>query len=693
MRCRCFYTNLVQRQIERKSGSKHLMKIGIGIDTGGTYTDAVVFDFSKREILSTAKALTTKEDLSLGIGNALDALQGEWVKKADIIALSTTLATNACVENKGGRAKLIFIGVDKAVVSMLGKPYGLPDAGEMLFVHSVGKFNGEIVHEPDWEAFSDDCKAFLSDAEAVGVVEIYAINSSAVLEKKAKELLEKTAQIPVICGHELFSDLNSIQRGSSTLLNARLIPVIASFLSAIQHALALRGITAPVVIVRSDGTLMSEGFTCARPVETLLCGPAASVMGGVELTNEQDCLVVDMGGTTTDIAIVKRGVPVKATLGIDVGKWRTFVKGLSIDTFGLGGDSAVRYKDNKLVLEENRVMPLCVAAQRWPVVTRKLQALVHSKRTHDLYLHEFFAAVKDISRSENYNEREKDFCAVLKKAPLSFTEAAAALRTDIYGLCALVARLEKEGVVLRCALTPTDIMHIKGDFDRFDAKAARMGAEYVAACLKVDVDALCADVYDAVKKKLYCNLVRILLCDQYPVYKKEGLGEGLTKLIEQSWEEAKNPRGSVVDISFSTTFAAIGIGAPIHIFLPDVARALGTRCVVPQNAAVANALGAVVGNICATCTVEVVPDYAVEGIRGYVVHCEDKNIVFVTQAQAIEAAKAEAERMARSQAQKRGAKGDLMVSVEVAHSSAPAKEVVIYLGTKVTATAIGRIAL
>lgn len=669
------------------------MKIGIGIDTGGTYTDAVVFDFSNRKILSTSKALTTKEDLSLGIGNALDALEEEWVKQADIIALSTTLATNACVENKGGRAKLIFIGVDKAVVSMLGKPYGLPAVEEMLFVESVGKFNGEILQEPDWSAFEEDCKRFLSDADAVGVVEIYAINSSAVLEKKAKELLEKTAMVPVICGHELFSDLNCIQRGSSTLLNARLIPVIASFLSAIQSALAQRGIGAPVVIVRSDGTLMSEGFTCARPVETLLCGPAASVMGGVELTKEQDCLVVDMGGTTTDIAIVKRGVPVKAALGIDVGKWRTFVKGLAIDTFGLGGDSAVRYKDNKLVLEECRVMPLCVAAQHWPEVTQKLAALAQTRKTHDLYLHEFFAPVKDISANENYTASEKAFCAALKTAPLSYQDAAAAFKTDIYGLGSSVARLEKEGVVLRCGLTPTDIMHIKGDFDRFDAKAARLGAEYVAACLQFDFDELCENVYDAVKKKLYCNLVRILLCEQFPHYKKEGCGEGLAKLIEQGWEEAKNPHSGVVDIGFSTSFALIGIGAPIHIFLPDVARAFKTRCVVPQNASVANALGAVVGNIAATCTVEVVPDYAVEGIRGYVVHGEDKNMVYASQAEAIEAAKAEAERMAISQAQKRGAKGDLMVSVEAVDSNAPAKEVVLYLGTKVSATAIGRIVL
>ena len=84
--------------------------IGIGIDTGGTYTDAVVYDLKERKVLSAGKALTTKTHLEEGIGQALDALDQELVKQAELLALSTTLATNACVEDKGSRAKLLFIG-------------------------------------------------------------------------------------------------------------------------------------------------------------------------------------------------------------------------------------------------------------------------------------------------------------------------------------------------------------------------------------------------------------------------------------------------------------------------------------------------------------------------------------------------------------------------------------------------------
>ena len=87
------------------------MRYSIGIDTGGTYTDAVLYDPEQRCVVSSAKALTTREDLSVGILNALDALPPELTRQAEDICLSTTLATNACVEDKGARAKLLFIGV------------------------------------------------------------------------------------------------------------------------------------------------------------------------------------------------------------------------------------------------------------------------------------------------------------------------------------------------------------------------------------------------------------------------------------------------------------------------------------------------------------------------------------------------------------------------------------------------------
>jgi N-methylhydantoinase A/oxoprolinase/acetone carboxylase beta subunit len=670
------------------------MRIGIGIDTGGTYTDAVMYDFDAKKILSSVKALTTKDDLSVGIGNAIDGLPSDFLKKVEMIALSTTLATNACVENKGGRAKLLFIGVDKKVVEWVGRDYGLHDAEEIFFLAAKSNSRGEVIQEPDWRSFLNASEDWMKDACAVGVVELDAMDNNAVLERKARDLVIEKYGVPVICGHELSSELNSIKRGSSILLNARLVPLITDFLLATKSALEKRAITAPVVIVRSDGSLMSDTFAVHRPVETLLCGPAASVMGGLALAGEKDGLIIDMGGTTTDVAIIKGGVPRKARDGVQVGKWSTFVRGLFVDTFGLGGDSAVRFDGNgRMIIEPYRLMPLSAAADRWPLVTEKLRRLVSTRKKHPMPLHEFFCLVKDISGNSNYSKREIAFCNALRNGPLILTEAAEAAGTDVYNL--EMRRLEEEGVVIRCGLTPTDIMHLRGDFCRFSIEAAKLGAEFVASCTDVSPDALSDIVYDAMKKKLYMNIVRVLLEDQYPDFRKHGFGNRLQTLVSESWEMAKSrSHRDFLHFGFNTPAVLVGIGAPIHIFLPDVAKALNTTCVVPENAGVANALGAILGNISATYEIVIKPQYSIEGISGYIVFGQSHNSLVAGKEEAVEIGLHEAKTAARDEAVRRGASGDIALTSHVNMSTAPARDKSeILLGIKVVATAIGRISL
>ena len=670
------------------------MRIGIGIDTGGTYTDAVMYDFDSEEIVCSVKAQTTKEDLSVGIGNALDGLPFDLLKKAELISLSTTLATNACVENKGGRAKLLFIGVDKKTAALVGADYGLPNVEEIFFLRGKTNVKGEIVEEPDWDSLLRSGKEWIKDANAVGIVDIDAMDNGAVLEKRARELIVKEYGVPVVCGHELFSDLNSIKRGTSILLNARLIPLISDFIHATKSALKSRSIASPVVIVRSDGSLMSEKFAAQRPVETLLCGPAASVIGGLALTNEKDSLIIDMGGTTTDIAIIKDGTPLKAPEGINVGKWSTFVRGLFVDTFGLGGDSAVRFDGNgNLVIEANRVMPLSVAAERWPFITEQLKRLVHTKKKHPLLLHEFFCLIKDMSASSLYSEREIALCKALKGGPLMLRDAAEAAGTDAYNM--EMHRLEEEGVVMRCGLTPTDIMHIRGDFTAFNSEAARLGAEFVASCIDVSPEALADMVYDTMKKKLFMNIVRVLIEDQYPSFRKSGLGSELETLIAASWEMAKNGgQGNFLGLGFRTPAVLVGIGAPTHIFLPDVAKALSTKCVIPENAGVANALGAVLGNITATCEIVIKPQYSIEGIQGYIVFGKSGNSYVVDKNEAVEIGLREAKAEASNEAVRRGASGDITLTSHVIMNTAKASNKTdVLFGITAVAMAIGGVGL
>ncbi|MDR0402252.1 MAG: hydantoinase/oxoprolinase family protein [Treponema sp.] len=653
---------------------------GIGVDTGGTYTDAVIYDFEEQKILGAAKALTTRQDLSLGILEALDKLPPELLGSAELIALSTTLATNACIEGKGGRAKLVFLGGDEKVINEFGGKYGLPPAEDIYIQESYAAFSGEIEREPDWELYKAGIKARFDHLDGAGILEIYAMKNNAVLEKKAKELFQRVYDIPVVCGHELFSGLNCLQRASGVLINAQLFPVIGEFLDAIKKAMAERDIKAAVVIVRSDGTLMSEEFAALRPVETLLCGPAASIAGGIWLSKTPNCVIIDMGGTTTDMALVKDAVPVKAEEGVSVGKWRTFVQGFSIKTFGLGGDSAVHYNETRIVLEDYRVVPLCVAGAAYPSVVAGLRKLMDSPVPHDLYLHEHYLLVRDIGDEERYTEREKRFCEALRKGPLILRDAAAAAATDIYNL--RVSRLVREGVVQICGLTPTDIMHIRGDFSAYSGEAALLGARYAAYNLGISVEDLCDRIYDEVKRKLYLNIVKLLLENQDRRYRE--MGGDMERFILQGYE----PAGGIVSLAYKTDFALVGIGAPVRIFLADVAKLLGTRAVIPEHFEVANALGAVVGKIYVSYPVKVRPNYSFSGLDSYTVFGFSGNRVFKTLAEAEDFAAAEARAGAYAEAVKRGAGGEIALSCEVDTSNAETRGALLYLGTTVTGHAV-----
>ena len=667
------------------------MKLGIGIDTGGTYTDAVIYDFENQKILGTAKSLTTKNDLTIGILGAIDGLPAELTKHAKIISLSTTLATNACVEDKGGRAKLIFFGGDKKIIDKLGRQCGLPASDEICIQESYTSFSGEIEREPDWDLFEKQTESGFEDLDGVGIIEINAMRNGAVVEKKAKKKFQEKHDLPVVCGHELFSELNCLKRGAGTLLNASLFPVIREFLDAVKTALSVRDIhPEAMVIVRSDGTLMSEEFATLRPVETLLCGPAASALGCAHLADSPNSIVVDMGGTTTDIAFIKDGRAVSVTNGVSIGKWKTFVNGLYVKTFGLGGDSAVHYNNCGLYLEEFRVIPICVAASRYPGMLEQLKML--EKRKHTRFLYEHYVLIRDIEDSSKYTDEEKAFCRALQNGPLPIMTAAAAVGKDIYTL--QIKRLLKEGVVQICGLTPTDMMHIRGDFCKYNVEASRLAAEFAAFNLDTTVDNLTQMVYDEVKKKLYINIVKSMLENKYPDYLKNGINADVDRFILENYNAVKSGNTDpLFSTSFSTGFTLIGAGAPIQVFLTDVAKMLGTRVYIPENHHVANALGAIVGSICASCTVEILPNADPAKPWAYIVYGKQETVGFKELAQAEEYAIAEAKSQAAAEAKKRGAGDTVDVTWEINTNKAETPELTIHLGTTVTAYATGAMGL
>ncbi|MDO4529838.1 MAG: hydantoinase/oxoprolinase family protein, partial [Lachnospiraceae bacterium] len=447
--------------------------IGIGIDTGGTCTDAVVYDLDTKEILATGKTLTTKSNLEIGIGKALDQLPAELLKEVQSFSLSTTLATNACVENKGSRAKLLIIGTTPEMIQQLEKiltGYGINDLSQLIVLDAKAENLYSEPFDPDWEDLRKRVPELFSDCDAVGIVQTFPDANGGRFELTALRILQEELTIPLTIAYDISQETDILKVCASTLLNARLIPLIREFMEAVHNVMKERGLDVPVSIVRSDGTLMSEEMARTQPVETLLCGPAASVIGGCELAGENDAILVDMGGTTTDLAIVRNNDPVMAKKGILIGQYQTAIKGLDAQAVSLGGDTAVRFRDGELFLDTERIIPISVLCEAYPEVLKKIQNLVVWKETHTRWIHEFFVLQRDISEKTGYTEFEHKACEVLKNGPLITRDFYERIGGDLYHPA--TQRLEQEGVIIRSGLTPTDIMVLRGDFDLYEGTAA-----------------------------------------------------------------------------------------------------------------------------------------------------------------------------------------------------------------------------
>ena len=641
--------------------------ISIGIDTGGTYTDAVAIDLETGKVLAKGKAQTTKEDLAIGIAEAMSCLPDDMLRAADTLTISTTLATNACVENKGGRAKLVLVGTTDEVLQKVdgAKKFGMTK-DSVLCVDSSSSFDGRVVDDPDWETLLDERGEWFADAEALSVAAVFAINNGGVSEKSAKAAFEKRYNVPVVAAHELASDLNVFERGATAMLNARLLPVIREFMDAVESTMVSKGITGRSMVVRSDGSLISHPLAQKRPVETILSGPAASVLGGHMLADAENSLIIDMGGTTTDISIVKNGVPKMASDGIRIGNWKTQVKGVYVDTFALGGDSVVRLEKDELTLHNRRVLPYCAAAVRWPEIIRGLETVLSAKKTCYRDFLEFLFIVKTPDDYSRYSSFELNLLKALENGPRmidSFTMDDDGV--DKYRLNS--EALEADGILMRCGLTPTDMMHIKGDYDTFDGKASELAARFFMRGMpefrNKTIEDFADAVYDKVCKKLYENIVRILLADRYPRHFGNGVDEQTARFIAESWDNRED--GSILNISLNTPAALVGVGAPTHIFLHTVAEALGTKCIIPEHAEVANAVGAATADVAVTVRVEIYPIPAMGGNSGYTVHWPSGMASAPNIDEARKIALNAASEEAVKEARQRGALGELIVDAHL----------------------------
>ncbi len=647
--------------------------IRIGIDTGGTYTDAVVIETGDGapRVLAKAKALTTKGDLTRGISAAIDALPREMLDRAEQAAISTTLATNACVEGKGGRAKLIIVGTSDAVLRRVNAQgvFGIPYE-DVLTTPFVGSYDGSEVTVPDWEALYQKNPAFFESADSFGIASLYALNNGAEVEKSGGAWLRERFGKVVVEAITVAAEPNVIGRGATALLNARLVPVIGEFLDAIDDVFAAKGLNVPVSIMRSDGTLMSEDLARLRPVETILSGPAASVTGAQVLAGTPECLIVDIGGTTSDISIVHEERP-NRTDGIYIGGWKTQVPGVFIDTIALGGDTSVRYtKNSRLELGERKVTPLCIAASRWPQVKRKL-AIYYARSCVDFNSrYELFYLLANPGDLSRYTENERKFLELLREGPISCFDdrlgQIVALKTQ---------RLEDAGIVMRCGMTPTDAMHLKGDFDEFDVEASRLGAQCLlksyrgaeASKDEAEIAKLADEIYELAQFRLYKQVISAFSQDLFWPDAPCSLDEQLQAIVRGTWERRHDASGAPFAVGFGGSARLVGVGAPTHVFLGEVGKALGMAYSVPEHAGVANAIGAAAARVSVEQQVVIYPLRGSDGvIQCYQVRGLDNLQSCETIDEALEAARTQARTQAMAEARRRGATGELNCEISEA---------------------------
>lgn len=326
----------------------------LGIDTGGTTTDAVLYDPETAAVVAKGMAPTTRQDLKNGIHQSMDGLRP--VDGADLhaveidkVVLSTTLATNAIVEGQGRPTGLILIG---------SRPKGELPTDQVVQVAGKINIKGRETEPVDPDEIEAAVAALLPKVEAMAVSGMMSVRNNAH-ELAVKKAIRCHSAMPVVCGHELSSQLGYHDRTVTTVLNASLIPIIQNFAQAVREAMDERGITASVYLVKGDGALASLATISEKPIETILSGPAASILGAMTLADTDSGIVADMGGTTTDTGVVRHHQLTLSPVGAKVGKWQTQVDSAKLSTFGLGGDTEIYPDEGRPVLTEHRVAPAC----------------------------------------------------------------------------------------------------------------------------------------------------------------------------------------------------------------------------------------------------------------------------------------------------------------------------------------------
>jgi N-methylhydantoinase A/oxoprolinase/acetone carboxylase beta subunit len=561
----------------------------LGIDTGGTFTDSVLFDAATRKIVAKSKAPTTHNRLIDGIVDSIGGLSIRDPRVVGLIGLSTTLATNAVVERKNRPVGLLIVGYEKD----LSVPIPGVITRRVAGGHTV---RGEEAATLDEKAVRNFIATVDRDVSAYACTSYFSVRNPKH-ENRVEAIISADTKKPVVLGHRLSMDLDAEVRAVTAALNAGLIPLIAGLLDAVRGALGRLSITAPLMVVRGDGSLMSETTARSRPIETILSGPAASVVGArtlAPLPEGIDTIVIDVGGTTTDIAALSAGSPRLSSRGARVGDYRTFVSAVDMHTTGLGGDSLIDYIDLKsLAVGPVRVLPIGRLGERYPKIVERLAQTEKAAGPPGRYRPTDFFAAWATPPEGAISEEYREVLERVIQSPIRETDSADA-RERLF-LERALDRLASQGAVIRAGLTPTDIFNAAGLCSIGSAAASKAAVGSAARFMGIGAEEFSRTVIDAIGRRLFF----LFIASSLGAESKAGFADfGILAEPAAAWlADGKDAQGIRLDFALKRTI--IGVGAPVGLFISPIAKRLGADLVVPEDAAVAGAVGAVSGVVLA----------------------------------------------------------------------------------------------
>ncbi|MGE5601471.1 MAG: hydantoinase/oxoprolinase family protein, partial [Nitrososphaerales archaeon] len=534
-----------------------------------------------------------------------------------MVSISTTLATNAIAEGKGKRVALFLIGYDPELLAnfQLDKSLGTSQVYHFRGGHDLyGREKAEL----DLAGILAQVGKLRGHADAIAVSSYFSpLNPEH--ENRAFTAISRVSDLPIVLGHQLSTQLGSVQRATTAALNASLLAALQDFIIAVRRAMERRKIVAPLMVVRGDGTLMSAEFAARTPVETIHSGPAASAIGGRFLSGHDNALVVDVGGTTTDLALIVDGQVTLSSEGATVGEYKTCVQAANLLSIALGGDSHITYsRDGQIVIGPERVLPLSRLAADYPEVGKRLKALARrqwAQATPDWL--EYWYLLREPASGLLEGAREEALVTLLRGGPQPVPDIVKHLKVLHIGQVDARELLRQE-IIGKAGLTPTDLMHLDGTYSRWDCEAAAAALDVFAHNRWREPSAVAEQIWKRIVEMGLHAIVTFLSGKRLAA--PGTIDAARTAEREQDigpwfFDNSLYHAHPHLDTAFHLRQPLIGIGAPAAMFLQPVADALHTELILPEHYPVANALGAVAGTVMVSEEILVCPEMDAAGVE------------------------------------------------------------------------------